>query len=57
MPFIANEGQVDERVAFYAKTFGGTVFVTKDGDIMYSLPKSEKAGGRRQKLVWCPVNN
>src|SRR3990172_4807814 len=38
MPFIANEGQVDERVAFYSKTFGGTVFVTKDGDIVYSLP-------------------
>ena len=43
MPFIANEGQVDECVAFYAKTFGGTVFVTKNGDIVYSLPKSEKA--------------
>ncbi len=38
MPFIANEGQVDECVAFYAKTFGGTVFVTKDGEIVYSLP-------------------
>ena len=23
MPFIANEGQTDERVAFYANTFGG----------------------------------
>ena len=31
MPFIANEGQTDERVMFYANTFGGTVFVTKDG--------------------------
>ena len=40
MPFIANEGQVDERVAFYAKTFGGTVFVTKNGEIVYALPKS-----------------
>ncbi len=38
MPFIANEGQVDEQVAFYAKTFGGTVFVTKNGEIVYSLP-------------------
>jgi hypothetical protein len=38
MPFIANEGQYDERVAFYARTFGGTVFVTKGGDIVYSLP-------------------
>ena len=38
MPFIANEGQTDEKVAFYANTFGGTVFVTKDGNIVYSLP-------------------
>ena len=38
VPFIANEGQVDESVAFYAKTFGGTVFVTKNGEIVYSLP-------------------
>ncbi len=26
--FIANEGQVEKEVKFYAKTFGGTVFVT-----------------------------
>ena len=38
MPFIANNGQVDGQVQFYAKTFGGTVFVTKDGEIVYSLP-------------------
>ena len=38
MPFIANNGQMDEQVRFYAKTFGGTVFVTKDGEIVYSLP-------------------
>src|SRR3989338_6307790 len=38
MPFIANNGQVDEQVKFYAKTFGGTVFVTKEGEIVYALP-------------------
>ncbi len=38
VPFIANNGQVDEQVTFYAKTFGGTVFVTKEGEIVYSLP-------------------
>ena len=27
-PFIANIGQMDERVRFYAQTFRGTVFVT-----------------------------
>src|SRR3990167_2786955 len=37
MPFIANKGQVDEQVEFYAKTFGGTVFVTKNGEIVYAL--------------------
>src|SRR3989338_8916263 len=40
MPFIANNGQMDEQVKFYAKTFGGTVFVTKEGEIVYALPGS-----------------
>ena len=40
MPFVANNGQVDKQVKFYAKTFGGTVFVTKDGEIVYSLPNN-----------------
>ncbi len=40
IPFVANDGQTDERVGFYANTFGGTVFVTKDGEIVYALPKS-----------------
>ncbi|BBO18390.1 conserved hypothetical protein [Candidatus Brocadia pituitae] len=44
MPFIANEGQLDERVAFYARTFGGMVFVTKDGEIVYSLPAGREEG-------------
>ena len=39
MPFIANEGQADERVKYYANTFGGTVCVTKEGGIVYMLPK------------------
>ena len=39
MPFIANDGQMDGQVAYYAKTFGGMVFVTKEGGIVYSLPK------------------
>ncbi len=38
MPFIANNGQLDETVKFYAKTFAGSVFVTNDGEIVYSLP-------------------
>ncbi|OOP55989.1 MAG: hypothetical protein AYP45_12020, partial [Candidatus Brocadia carolinensis] len=47
MPFIANEGQTDKRVAFYAQTFGGTVFVTKEGEIVYALPgRREDAGNK-----------
>lgn len=38
MPFISNQGQMDSRVAFYAPTFAGTVYVTKTGQIVYSVP-------------------
>ncbi len=50
MPFIANNGQMDEQVRFHAKTFGGTVFVTKEGDIVYSLPSGRDvpAGASQQ---------
>ena len=50
MSFIANNGQVDEQVAFYAKTFGGTVFVTKEGEIVYSLPsgRDDPAGASQE---------
>ena len=44
IPFIENQGQVDDRVAFYARTFGGTVFITHQGKVVYSLPeKSQKS--------------
>ncbi len=42
LPFIANKGQVHESVRFYAPIFSGTVFVTADGDIVYSLQKADK---------------
>ncbi len=45
MPFIANDGQTDEKVRFYAKTFGGTVFVTKEGAIVYALPNNSSELG------------
>ena len=39
IPFIENKGQINgEGVKYYAKTFGGTVFITKDGEMVYSLP-------------------
>src|SRR3990167_7405653 len=51
MPFIANNGQVDELVKFYAKTFGGTVFVTKEGEIVYALPGSRPEDASSQLKV------
>jgi hypothetical protein len=47
MPFIANAGQTDAAVAYYAPTFAGTVFVTRDGQIVYSLP-GKSAGHEKQ---------
>ncbi|MDQ2978187.1 MAG: hypothetical protein M3R62_03130, partial [Acidobacteriota bacterium] len=48
IPFIANSGQTDSAVAYYAPTFAGTVFVTRDGRIVYSLPgeRASASGGR-----------
>jgi hypothetical protein len=31
VPFMVNNGQMDVRVSFYAKIFGGIVFVTSEG--------------------------
>ena len=42
IPFIENVGQIDSQVAYYAKTFAGTVFVTKAGELVYSLPIDAK---------------
>ncbi|MBI3639254.1 MAG: SBBP repeat-containing protein [Thaumarchaeota archaeon] len=36
LPFIQNQGQVNEDVKFYANTFAGTVFVTNN-DITYTM--------------------
>jgi len=50
IPFIANEGQIkDNSVRFYANTFGGTVYVTKSDQIVYSLPKFDQKTGEEVK--------
>src|SRR3972149_11385456 len=49
IPFIANQGQRDGRVRYYASTFGGTVFVTHTGNIVYSLPGIEDAESSSHK--------
>src|SRR5262245_31553358 len=38
VPFVENAGQSDPRVASYAPTFSGTVFVTGQGEVVYALP-------------------
>ena len=39
IPFVANQGQIpDPAVRFYARTFGGTVYVLQSGDVVYVLP-------------------
>jgi hypothetical protein len=49
VPFVANAGQTDAAVAFYASTFAGKVFVTRGGRIVYSLPgKGDGAKGKSQ---------
>lgn len=48
VPFVANRGQVDPRVAFYAQTFAGTVFVTRAGRLVLSLagkPRARRPNG------------
>ena len=52
VPFVANQGQLDERVSFYAKTFAGTVFVTRDGKLVYSLGAKPGHAGASGVAAW-----
>ncbi len=38
VPFVPNAGQWNEQVSFAAQTFAGTVFLTTDGKLVFSLP-------------------
>ena len=42
VPFVENAGQSDPRVAYYAPTFSGTVFVTGEGEVVYALPTPKR---------------
>ncbi len=48
LPFIANQGQVDPHVSFYAHTFGAAVFVTEDGKIVYGWSRDMSREKPRQ---------
>ncbi len=37
IPFIVNQGQIDDRIIAYAQIFGGKVYVEKNGKIVYSF--------------------
>jgi hypothetical protein len=38
IPFVENRGQIDNDVAYYAKTLGSTLYVTKKGEMVYGFP-------------------
>jgi hypothetical protein len=44
IPFVPNGGRFDERVAFQTSTAAASVFVTRDGAIVYRLPDAPRAG-------------
>ena len=41
LPFVENAGQTDASVGFYAQTFAGTTYVTRAGELVYSLPAKD----------------
>ncbi|MBI3250186.1 MAG: SBBP repeat-containing protein [Deltaproteobacteria bacterium] len=50
LPFVANQGQYAEDVAFSAPAFGGTIFVTTKGKLVYRLPHDSNPQ-MRQALI------
>ena len=48
LPFVANAGQVDDQVAYYAEVLNGTMFVTTDGELIYAL---QAAATQRQRSI------
>jgi hypothetical protein len=56
IPFVPNEGQMDDSIKFYAKTFMGTVSITERGDLVYSATSSLPARAWQVgKLPACPA--
>jgi len=45
VPFIQNRGQTDARVAYYATTFAGAVYVTRAGELVYTFASHRPPAG------------
>src|SRR5215510_16373147 len=56
VPFVENAGQSDPRIAYYAPTFAGTVFVTGEGEVVYALtarrPRGQAADSPEPANAW-----
>jgi hypothetical protein len=50
-PFVANGGQWDARAAFGLPTFAGALFVTRDGELIYSLPAPDAGPDRADRAA------
>ncbi|OIP36383.1 hypothetical protein AUJ95_09415 [Candidatus Desantisbacteria bacterium CG2_30_40_21] len=48
LPFIENQGQAGEGIAFYAQTFFGKVGITKEGEILYHLSEHKAQNTRHR---------
>src|SRR6185369_10808725 len=52
VPFVENVGQTDHRVAYYAQTWGGYVFVTREGEIIHALPARRGVDDKPESAGW-----
>ena len=50
--FVANAGELDSRVAYYAATRAGGVYVAHDGEITYAVPASILKKGTQPGAGW-----
>jgi hypothetical protein len=56
LPFIENIGQIPNKdVAFYIETINGTIYVTKNGDIVYKILKNNKNSWQNTENGWVLV--
>jgi hypothetical protein len=54
VPFLANQGQVDGQVAYYAPTVAGPLFVTQGGELVYKLATPRARTSRERSRTPAP---